>query len=138
MKRKSWHEITKEIYESIEKSNNNEKRLLSNTFWRKEFRVKKRTPQVILRISGILKDNNIKFSVKSGIEFGKEKPDDWIILKIDQKPPGPKGNGNGSETVIVYPTDEWFIEIKTREFESEKRSGVLFYPSNIRDAGIRI
>ncbi|MBC7080411.1 MAG: type I restriction enzyme HsdR N-terminal domain-containing protein [Methanothrix sp.] len=125
MRKKSWQEIAQEIRESIEKSNKHERRLMSKTFWREEFRVKKKTSQVVARISRILDENNIKFSVKSGAEFGKEKPDDWIILGINDKVVI-NGNGDDNGGKPPEPPREWFECMQTRIFESEKEVEVYF------------
>jgi len=118
MAKKSYAEVALEMYESVQQANNNERRLKSSTFWR-QFRVKKRTPQVIERIGRVMNEQYINVTVKSGAEFGKEEKDDWIVLTI--WPPGwPPEVNTSTHVPLTFPTIEWFNDMKTRKFESER------------------
>lgn len=121
MARKSFEEIASEMYKSVELSPKKERRLKSSTFWRGAFRIKRKTDPVIERVKHILTEKHLKFSVKSGDEFGKEKMDDWIVLSV--WPPKDEmtkiRNSQG-------PSDEWFEKIKARKFESEREVEYYF------------
>jgi hypothetical protein len=119
MAKKSYAEVALEMYESVQQSNNKERKLKSSTFWH-EFRVKRRTKPVVERIDRILTEQRLRVSVKSGCEFGKEKDDDRILLTL--WPP----NGGPISVPPIYPTVEWFNEVKTREFESEREVEYYF------------
>ena len=79
--KKSYAEVALEMYESVQQSNDKERKLKSSVFWH-EFRVKKRTTLVVERIGRILTEQKLTVSVKSGDVFGKEKDDDRIILTL--------------------------------------------------------
>lgn len=119
MAKKTYAEVALEMFESIQQSNDKERKLKSTTFWH-AFRVKKRTKQVVERIGRILTEQRLNVSVKSGDIFGKEGDDDRIILTIwppnDQIPPVP----------TIFPPTEWFDEMKTRAFESEREVEYYF------------
>lgn len=93
---------------------------MSSTFWKSEFRVKRKTPQVVERIERILKEQHLGVSVKSGNVFGKEKADDWIVLTIWPPIVDPKPD----HTPI--PPTEWFDKMKQREFGSEREVEYYF------------
>lgn len=119
-KKKSYADVALELYESVQQSNDKERKLKSTTFWY-IFRVKKRTKQVVERVGHILTEQRLKVSVKSGDEFGKEKDDDRIILTL--WPP------NGEKVIpvtTIFPPTEWFDEMKTRVFESEREVEYYF------------
>ena len=114
-----YSEIALEMYESVEHAKDKERRLLSSTFWH-DFRVKKKTHQVVDRIERILKEQGLSVSVKSGRVFGKEGNKDWIVLNKwppDTKKPIPD---------IPIPSPEWFNKMKTREFGSEREVEYYF------------
>jgi hypothetical protein len=113
MAKRSYADIALDMYESVRQSNNKQKRLKSSTFW-DAFRVGRRTDPVVERIGYILTEQKLKFSVKSGNVFGKEKYDDWIELSIwppiqPEDPP-----------VTDFPSLDWFQDMQTREFGSER------------------
>ncbi|HOI19822.1 MAG: hypothetical protein BWY74_01412 [Firmicutes bacterium ADurb.Bin419] len=118
--KKSYAEVALEMYESVQQSDDKVRKLKSSVFWH-EFRVKKRTMQVVERIGRILTEQKLTVSVKSGDVFGKERYDDRIILTIWP----PQG-----EIIIpvspIFPPIEWFSEMKTREFESEREVEYCF------------
>jgi len=114
----SYAEIALEMFESVEHADDRQRRLKSTTFWH-EFRVKRKTQQVVDRVDRILKDQGLSVSVKSGDVFGKEKHDDWIVLNI--WPPIPEG----PKTQIMPPL-EWFDKMKNKEFGSEREVEYFF------------
>lgn len=119
-KKKSYADVALGMYESVQQSNDKERKLKSSTFWH-EFRVRRRTPQVIERVQRILTDQRLNVSVKSGDLFGKEKDDDRIVLTL--WPP----NGEKVAPVSpIFPPIEWFDEIKTQVFESEREVEYYF------------
>ena len=115
MAKESYAEIVLEMYESVEQSSKRQRNLKSSTFWR-AFRVRHRTKPVVERVERILAAQGLKVSVKSGNVFGEEsKHSDWIVITI-WPPIGPEpGNKN-----VPVPSDDWFQDIKTRKFESER------------------
>jgi hypothetical protein len=119
-KKKSYADVALEMYESVRQSNDKQRKLKSSTFWH-EFRVRRRTPQVIERIGHILTEQKLKVTVKSGEVFGKEKDDDRIVLTL--WPP----NGENVPTVSpIFPPAEWFDKMKTQAFESEREVEYYF------------
>lgn len=118
--KKSYAEVALEMYESVQQSNDKERKLKSSVFWH-EFRVKKRTTLVVERIGRILTEQKLTVSVKSGDVFGKEKDDDRIILTL-WPPNGPIF----TPVTPICPPIEWFDEMKTREFESEREVEYYF------------
>lgn len=125
MAKKSYAEVALEIYESVKQSNNKERKLYSSTFWQ-QFRVKKRTPQIVDRVGRILTEQQLNISVKSGEVFGKEGKNDWIVLTL--RPPGwpPSGREEKPIDPPAAPPIEWFNEMKTKKFESEKEVEYYF------------
>jgi hypothetical protein len=119
MAKKSYAEVALEMYESVQQSKDKERKLKSSTFWH-EYRVNKRTKQVVERVGRILAEQKVGVSVKSGAVFGKEKDDDWIVLTLwppIRSPPPPE---------TIFPPNEWLNEIKTRTFESEREVEYYF------------
>lgn len=117
---KSEKDIALEIHQSVNESSNKQKKLRSNTFWR-YFKVDSRQPTVVERIKSLLEDQNINIAVKSGEEFGKERSRDWIVLTLDNVP--------SPVTLIdpiLVPPIEWFQEIQSRIFESEREVETYF------------
>lgn len=121
MAKKSFEEIASEMHKSVELSPKKERRLKSSTFWRGAFRIKRKTDPVIERVKRILTEQNLRYSVKSGDEFGKEKTNDWIVLTV-----WPPYGGGGRTLDSQEPSDEWFEKIKTRKFESEREVEYYF------------
>lgn len=78
--KKSYPEIAFDIYESIDQSDVKKKKIKSSDFWGSLFRVKRRTPEVVERIKGLLTERHINVSVDSGKVFGTEENDDSIVL----------------------------------------------------------
>jgi hypothetical protein len=117
-KRKSDAEVVLEMYESVKESPSKQKRLKSSTFWTL-FHVKRRAPEVVERIAKVLDMQGLKFAVKSGEPFGKEKDSDWIVLtpKVGALPP---------PLPPQWPSPEWFETMKTKEFESEREVEAYF------------
>ena len=122
----NFAEISLEIYESVEHAEDKERKLKSSTFWH-EFRVKRKTRQVVDRIERILKDQKLSVSVKSGGVFGKEKADDWIVLNI-----WPPTTNNKNDIKPIIPPPEWFNRMKTREFGSEREVEYYFILPHVR------
>lgn len=121
MAKKSFEEIASEMHQSVELSPAKERKLKSSTFWRGAFRIKKKTIPVIERVKHILNEEHLKVSVKSGVELGKEKADDWIVLTL-----WPPLADERQTHVSLMPSTEWFEEIKTRKFESEREVEYFF------------
>lgn len=112
-----------ELLHAVEQSDKKQKRLKSSTFW-EIFKVDARQPTTVEEIKRLLDERNIKVEVKSekeNVVFGKESPDDWIILSRIIVPP-PDENG----IVVKWPTLNWFDEMQTRDFESEREVETYF------------
>lgn len=104
-------------------SNTGVKRLKSSTFW-SLFAVKAKKKTVIERIMQLLEKNNLEAIVKSGETFGEEGKDDWIMLSpivIDSSPEKSTGPKDPSP-----PSSDWFGEMQTRIFESEREVETYF------------
>lgn len=119
MAKKSFADIALDMHEAVKESNSKQRRLKSSSFWG-AFRVKRRTPAVVERIGDILTKQGLRFSVKSGEVFGKENFDEWIELTIwpPIEPP------TSSEPIV--PSLDWFQEMQTREFGSEREVEYYF------------
>lgn len=119
-RKKSEADVALEMYQSVMQSPGKQKRLNSSTFWNL-FYVKARLPSVVERIAKVLDMQGLKFAVKSGEPFGKEKDNDWIILtpKVPEtlSPPPVRPE---------WPPPEWFEMMQTREFESEREVEAFF------------
>lgn len=117
---KSEAEVALEIYQSVEQSNERQKRLKSSRFWDR-FGVKARQKQVVDRIEHLLIDQGLMVAVKSGDTFGEERDDDWIVLTLKLKPPEPM-----PEIQPIFPSLDWFKEIQSKNFESEREVETYF------------
>jgi hypothetical protein len=129
---KSDEEVAQEIYQSVIQSNTGVKRLKSSTFWFL-FDVKAKKKTVIERIEQLLEKNNLEAIVKSGKTFGEEDKDDWIMLSpivIDNLPGKLTGPKDPSP-----PSPDWFKEIQTRTFESEREVETYFIVPIIEKLG---
>lgn len=118
---KSEAEVALEVYQSVVQSNEKQKRLKSSRFWNR-FDVKARHKQVVERIETLLTNQGLSVAVKSGEVFGEESDDDWIVLSLNIKPQEPK------EPIIQtkFPPQDWFQDMQTREFESEREVETYF------------
>lgn len=89
---------------------------------------------MIERIEHLLEENNLKTIVKSGKPFGEEEKDDWIILTpinaIDYIPGKMAGPKDPSP-----PSSDWFKEMQTRAFESEREVETYFIVPIIEKLG---
>lgn len=131
MANKSDEEVAQEIYQSVIQSNTGVKRLKSSTFW-SLFDVKAKKKTVIERIVQLLEKNNLEAIVKSGKIFGEEAKDDWIMLSpiaVDSSNEltGPKDPSP--------PSADWFKEMQTRAFESEREVETYFIVPMIEKLG---
>ncbi len=76
---------------------------------------------MIERVERILAAQGLKVSVKSGTALGEEsKHSDWIVLAI--WPPGPITDNDD----VPVPSDDWFQDMQTRIFESEREVEYYF------------
>jgi len=119
---KSESEVALEIYQSVEQSNEKQKRLKSSSFWRL-LDVKSRQKTVVTRIAQLLEAQGLQVSVKSGDTLGEEKHDDWIVLTLTLVPPAPAPL---RITSIKLPPLEWLEMMTSRSFESEREVEVFF------------
>jgi len=121
---KSEAEVALEIYQSVEQANEKQRKLKSSTFWSR-FGVRARQKKVVERIEHLLSEQRLKVAVKSGKQFGEEDDDDWIVLTLTLPP-----KGKILPLPPVIPTDlpdlDWFQEIQTRQFESEREVETYF------------
>lgn len=124
MSRKNEEDVALELYQSVVESSDKQRRLKSTTFW-SLFDVGARRKTVIERIEHLLSGQGLRVTVKSGKALGEEHDDDWIIVALALPQP-PEKQPIISETLIKSPTTEWFIEIKTRSFESEREVETYF------------
>jgi hypothetical protein len=124
-------EIMLEIFQSVMQSDDKQKRLKSTTFW-KLFSVKSRQKSVLDRISLLAEKQGLKFTIKSGCQFGEEKDDDWIIITptIVQPSSIPL-----HESEINTPSKEWFNLIRTRKYESEREVEAYFLTELVEKLG---
>jgi hypothetical protein len=131
MATKSEAEVVLEICQSVEQSNEKQKRLKSSTFWRL-FGVKSRQKKVVDRINQLLEEQGLKVSVKSEASLGEEKDDDWIILtlRLRPQPPPPPPIPSARK-----PSPEWFEMIQTRSFESEREVETYFITPLLENLG---
>lgn len=110
-----------ELLHAVEESNKKQKRLKSSTFW-EIFKVGARQPSTVEEIKRLLDERNIKVEVKSekeNVAFGKESPDDWIILsRIIRQ--------DGKVIDVKWPPLEWFDKMQTRDYESEREVETYF------------
>ena len=119
---KSDAEVALEIYQSVEQSNEKQKRLKSSTFWRL-FDVRSRQKIVVARIVQLLEAQGLKVSVKSGEPLGDERDDDWVVvtLRLTQPTPVPL-----PVVSVELPPVEWLQMMTTRSFESEREVEAFF------------
>lgn len=134
MARKSETDVALEMYQSVMQSNDKQKRLKSSKFW-SLFYVKARMSTVVERITGILDTQGLKIAVKSGAIFGKERDDDWIILTPKLISPITTDPPPSSIISPIWPSAEWFEEIKTRDFESEREVEAYFVAPLLKELG---
>jgi hypothetical protein len=119
---KSEAEVALEIYQSVEQSNEKQKRLKSSTFWHL-FDVRSRQRTVVSRIVQLLEAQGLKVSVKSGEPLGEERDDDWVVLTLRLTPPA------SAPLPVVSgepPPIEWLQMMTSRSFESEREVEAFF------------
>lgn len=127
MAKKTDADVALEMYQSVMQSNGKQKKLRSATFWNL-FKVKSRQENVVQRIGSIIDEQGLRIIIKSGDVFGKEKASDWILLSLKLIPPEPDLIGE-KLTPSDWPSNEWFQQMQTREFESEREvEASLSYP----------
>lgn len=123
MAAKTEADVALEIYESVAKIPDKQKRLRSSTFWRL-FDVKKRKGTVVQRISTLLDEQGLRIAVKSGATLGEEDEDDWIMLAL--KLPIGEVAKEVPKILVKFPPPQWFEVMQTREFESEREVEAYF------------
>ncbi len=128
---KSEADVALEIYQSVEQSNEKQKRLKSSTFWRL-FDVKARHQKVVDRIAQLLETQGLKVSVKSGEPLGQEKDDDWVVLTLRLPQPA---NVPPPVSLTQWPSPEWFGMIQARSFESEREVEAFFISPLLDELG---
>ena len=128
---KSEADVALEIYQSVEQSNEKQKRLKSSTFWRL-FAVKSRQSQVVTRIAQLLEAQGLKVSVKSGEPLGEEKDDDWVVLTLRLSQPR---HVPPPVSITQWPSPEWFAMIQARSFESEREVEAFFISPMLEKLG---
>ncbi len=116
MSEKNRSDIALEMYESVMKTKEKQKRLKSSTFW-ELFHIEARHAKTVAIISKLLDDQGLKFAVKSGAIFGQEDDSDWIMLTPKFTPPP---SGPSDKIVPEWPPLEWFEMILARNFDSER------------------
>jgi hypothetical protein len=120
--KKSEFDVALEMYEAVIQSNDKQKRLRSSTFW-KLFYVKAKHKSVVEKVESLLDKQGLKIAVKSGEVFGKEPKDDWIILTPKLFP---ELKPRIDLISVMWPSEEWFEMIQTRDFESEREVEAYF------------
>ena len=123
MSNKNEAEVVLEMYQSVIQSQTKQKRLKSSTFW-KLFKIKSRQKPVIEKIAHLVNEQGLNIKVKSGVTFGEEDKNDWIILtqKILPEPDKPFKESSP----VVYPEDSWFEMLINRIFETEREVETYF------------
>lgn len=94
----------------------------SSRFW-ESFGVGARQPQVIERIKDVLDKQGLKVEARSENQFGDEHWDEWIIIIT------PKviiGDTDTTQIQTITPSNEWFHDIISRDFESEREVETYF------------
>jgi len=130
---KSEAEVALEIYQSVEQSNEKQKRLKSSTFWRL-FDVKSRQKTVISRIVQLLEAQGLKISVRSGEPLGEERDDDWVVLTLRLSQPKSTRSQVAS---VELPPIEWLEMMTSRSFESEREVEAFFISLLLEKLGYR-
>jgi len=114
-------DVASEIYQSVMLADKKQKKMISSRFWER-FGVAARQPQVIDRIKDVLDKQGLKVEARSENMFGDEHWDEWIIIT-------PKviiGDNDNTQIQTITPPNEWFHEMKSREFESEREVETYF------------
>jgi len=116
-------EVVLEMYQSVVQSQVKQKRLKSLTFW-KLLKIKSRKKLVVEKIIHLVNEQGLNIKVKSGVKFGEEDKDDWLILtpKILPEPDKPFTESSP----IIYPENRWFETIINRVFETEREVETYF------------
>jgi hypothetical protein len=114
-------DVAREIYQSVMLADKKQKKMISSRFWER-FGVAARQPQVIERIKDVLDKQGLKVEARSENKFGDEHWDEWIIITpkiiISDKATG--------QIQTIRPNNEWFHDIKSRDFESEREVETYF------------
>ncbi len=111
-------DVAREIYQSVMLADKRQKKMKSSRFW-ESFGVGARQPQVIERIKNVLDKQGLKVEARSENQFGDEHWDEWIIIT-------PKVIINGPQIQTLTPPNEWFHDMKSRDFESEREVETYF------------
>jgi len=115
-------DVVEEIYQSVLAATKKKRQLRSSTFWH-QFKMKNRTEERIKEVKEALEKRHLMISIDDA-ELGKEDKDDWIKIVVVEPPPvitNPDPPGDPVPT----PSDDWFLSMEQRVFESEKE--VEFY-----------
>jgi hypothetical protein len=114
-------DVAREIYQSVILADKKQKKMISSRFWER-FGVGARQPQVIERIMDVLDKQGLKVEARSKNKFGDEHSDEWIIIT----PKVFDGKNGTPQIPLITPSNEWFHELKSREFESEREVETYF------------
>jgi len=117
-------DVAREIYQSVILADKKQKKMISSRFWER-FGVGARQPQVIERIMDVLDKQGLKVEARSKNKFGDEHSDEWIIIT----PKVFDGKNGTPQIPLITPSNEWFHEMKSREFESEREVETYFVSS---------
>lgn len=126
MSPKTEFEVAVEMYQAVEESRTGQKRLKSSTFWN-EFQVRSRQIKTVQRIARLLNEQHIDVAVKSGKPLGKEDMrKDWIILTLRDRASLKGDKLDEKDITLFWPPPQWFDNIKTRKFETEREVEAYF------------
>ena len=114
-------DVAREIYQSVMLADKKQKKMISSRVWER-FGVGARQPQVIERIKEVLDKQGLKVEARSENKFVDEHSDEWIIIT----PKVFDGNFGTTQISSITPSNEWFHEMKSREFESEREVETYF------------
>jgi hypothetical protein len=122
-------DVAREIYQSVILANKKQKKMISSRFWER-FGVAARQPQVIERIKDVLDKQGLKVEARSENEFGDEHRDEWIIIT-----PKVFDEYVAAQIPSITPSNEWFQEMISRDFESEREVETYFVVPLLEELG---
>lgn len=124
-KQASIQDVVEEMFQSILATPKRQRRLRSKTFW-DNFGFKVRTKDRVIQVKGALRERGLLVNLDENI-FGTEDKDEWVILSYIEPPHPPVVlQASLPTTEIPTPTDAWFDQMATREFESEREVEYYF------------
>ena len=111
-RRQSVEQVAEQILESVLASPNQQRRMMSSTFWN-QFGYQVRSKERVDSVWDLLRERSVVISVSEG-KFGSERKKDWIILSFLRSIPIPE------------PSPAWFERMMSRKFSSEREVEYFF------------